>query len=137
MSMAAMRQPPTAPVTPSPQGARVLNLVQRRLERALAQRVRYRYVRPRVMPHGEGYRIESPCCSRNVDPTGGVIDIALLLPPGATAPDVAAPVPQRPREWSLYARDHRARQWVWQDSSPRTDELMHRLCVDEHRIFWP
>ena len=52
----------------------------KRIERALGRRERYRYVTPQVIPDEEehGYRIESPCCSRNVEPSGGIIDIALL-----------------------------------------------------------
>ena len=52
---------------------------RKRIERALKARKRYRYVTPRVAAVTDGYRIESPCCSRNIDPDGGVVDVALLL----------------------------------------------------------
>ena len=56
----------------------LFDLTLRQIERALRERTRYRYVSPRVLREGQGFRIESPCCSRNVDTTGGVIDIAWL-----------------------------------------------------------
>jgi hypothetical protein len=51
---------------------------RKQIERALAKRERYRYVRPtlRLMP--DGIIVHSPCCSRRVDPAGGVVDVALL-----------------------------------------------------------
>lgn len=58
----------------APVSGQVHDLLQRRLERALRERVRYRYVQPNVLIEGSSYRIQSPCCSRKVDPTGGVID---------------------------------------------------------------
>jgi hypothetical protein len=51
---------------------------RKRIQRALTQRQRYRYVSPCVRKEADGYRIESPCCSRTVDQSGGVIDIARL-----------------------------------------------------------
>jgi hypothetical protein len=116
-------------------GAQVLSFMQHRLELALAQRARYKYVKPRVLPHGEGYRVESPCCSRNVDPTGGVIDIALLLPPGSQAPD--AQPPDTAAGWSLFSRNHATHRWEWQAANPRLADLLERLCVDAQRVFWP
>jgi len=47
---------------------------------ALQERVRYRYVQPVVVPAACGWKIVSPCCSRNVDPHGGIIDVAWLEP---------------------------------------------------------
>lgn len=107
-----------------PSARRVVDLVQHRLQRALRLRARYRYVRPRVLREAEGYRIESPCCSRNVDAQGGVIDIALL---------------QRAEDgqWQLLARDHAARTWQLQHQSARLDELLTVLCADTRRLFWP
>ena len=64
----------------APVSGQVHDLLQHRLERALRERVRYRYVTPNVLREGTSYRIQSPCCSRTVDPSGGVIDIALLVP---------------------------------------------------------
>ena len=51
---------------------------RKRIIRALAKRRRYRYVTPEVLLVEAGYHIVSPCCSRNIDPEGGVIDIARL-----------------------------------------------------------
>lgn len=113
----------TSPAPAAPAGGRVLDFMRQRLERALRRRVRYRYVRPRVLREGESFRIESPCCSRNVDATGGVIDIALLSP-GAPG-------------WRLHARDHAAGTWVLQHESQQLDELLDLLCVDAQRLFWP
>lgn len=101
----------------------VPDLIQRRLERALRRRARYRYVQPRVLREGDAYRVESRCCSRNVDPQGGVIDIALLTPT------------ERPG-WQLHARDHAAGTWVRQQSGS-LDELLEVLCVDAQRRYWP
>ncbi|HDR9189974.1 DUF3024 domain-containing protein [Burkholderia vietnamiensis] len=106
------------------QPASVVDFTQRRIERALRERARYRYVSPRVLRDADGFRIESPCCSRNVDPGGGVIDIARLArgPAG---------------RWSLYARDHAARRWSWRYESADLDLLLELLCVDAGRVFWP
>lgn len=95
-----------------------------RLERALRERVRYRYVEPRVLREGEGFRIQSPCCSRNVDPSGGLIDIALLVP-GAG------------KGWSLSSRDHASGTWMPRMSDEPLDALLDTLCIDSERQFWP
>jgi hypothetical protein len=113
----------------------VLSFMQHRLVLALEQRARYKYVKPRVLPHGEGYRVESPCCSRNVDPSGGVIDIALLLPPGGQAPDALPPATAQ--GWNLFSRNHVADRWQWQAANPRLADLLDQLCVDAQRVFWP
>lgn len=124
-----------SPATVAPAGGWVLDFMQHRLERALRQRVRYRYVQPRVLREGEGFRIESPCCSRNVDPQGGVIDIALLAPGAAR---VSRSQPDRiVQRWRLFARDHASGTWVAQDESEQIDELLDLLCVDTKRIYWP
>lgn len=104
-------------------GSVVVDLTLRRIERALRERARYRYVSPRVLPDGDGFRIESPCCSRNVDPKGGVIDIARLVYGAAGL-------------WSLYARDHDGSRWSWRQESPDLDTLLDTLCVDADRVFW-
>jgi hypothetical protein len=102
----------------------VLDLTQRRLERALRLRARYRYVRPQVLRDGRGFRIQSPCCSRKIDPTGGVIDIALLLPQGG-------------HRWSLYGRDHQAQTWALRLEHEPLDVLLEVLCKDSEHQFWP
>lgn len=102
----------------------VVDFTWQQIERALRNRVRYRYVHPRVAREPEGYRIESPCCSRNVDPTGGVINIAWL----ARGADGL---------WRLYARDRAMRRWVEQCESEDLPALLDVLCVDAARVFWP
>ena len=97
----------------------------KRIERVLQQRERYRYVSPKVVPDSEehSYRIESPCCSRNVDPSGGTIDIALLkyLPP----------------HWLLYRKDHEFSTWVLHSVTDTMMQALEILLPDEERIFWP
>jgi hypothetical protein len=97
---------------------------QRRIERALERRERYRYVSPTVVPVSAGYRIESPCCSRNVDPEGGIIDVALLLYDD-----------QRIR-WRLFYRDHERLSWELHSAYGRLHELLDMLNTDADRIFW-
>jgi hypothetical protein len=106
--------------------AQVRDLIQHRLERALRARARYRYVRPQVQREGSGFRIQSPCCSRNVDPKGGTIDIALLVPDASDS-----------GRWSLCARDHVQGEWVMQRASASLAQLLDLLCVDAERRFWP
>jgi hypothetical protein len=107
-----------------------------RLQRTLRERVRYRYVEPLVLREGESFRIQSPCCSRNVDPSGGLIDIALLTPgtagaPGATGTGGAG------IGWSLSARDHLKNVWLVRLSDAPLALLLDALCVDSERQFWP
>ncbi len=104
--------------------AAVSNLMLHRLERALRERVRYRYVRPLVLQQGDAFRIQSPNCSRKVDPGGGVIDIALLVPHGANS-------------WCLCSRDHAAHEWVPRLQNAALNEALDALCIDHERRFWP
>lgn len=97
---------------------------RRRIERALATRRRYRYVSPRVLVVTAGYRIESPCCSRNVDPTGGIVDVALLE------------YLQGLGVWRLYRKDHVIQQWQLYDTFERLTELLEWLNADPERMFW-
>jgi hypothetical protein len=109
----------------APTLARVHNMDRVRIVRALHKRVRYRYVQPQVEPaeSDEGWVITSPCCSRNIDPTGGVIPIAWVEPlEGA---------------WALYFRDHVHDLWVLHDESPHLQPLLDELCLDPLRVFWP
>ena len=55
----------------APVSAQVVDLMPHRLAHALRERVRYRYVQPRVVREGTSFRIQSPCCSRNVATNGG------------------------------------------------------------------
>jgi hypothetical protein len=108
----------------SPVSGQVHDLMQHRLERALRERVRYRYVQPNVRVEGESYRIESPCCSRKVDPTGGMIDIALLVPHAGNS-------------WCLCSRDHANHTWVARFQHESLDTALDLLCIDSDRQFWP
>lgn len=100
------------------------DLTLRQIERALRERTRYRYVSPRVLREGQGFRIESPCCSRNVNTTGGVIDIAWLTR-------------DEDGVWRLSARDHALHRWMLQHESTDLAELLDALCIDRERVFWP
>lgn len=102
----------------------LFDLTLRQIERALRERTRYRYVSPRVLREGQGFRIESPCCSRNVDTTGGVINIAWL-----TRGEDGV--------WRLSARDHALHRWVLQHEGTDLAELLDALCIDRERVFWP
>lgn len=94
-----------------------------RILQALAQRERYKYVMPRIEPEGEGWKVVSPNCSRNVDPAGGEIDIAWLEPgPGAT--------------WALHGRDHRAGRWVAKARGLTLADALALLCADTAREYW-
>ncbi len=119
--MRAAFAPKHPPVAASPQPN---ELDRRRIEKALETRRRYRYVSPRVIAIAEGYRIESPCCSRNVDPQGGIIDVALLI----YAPEAPS--------WHLYRKEHGANQWLLEASFGRLVELLDRLREDPDRRFW-
>ena len=103
--------------------APVFEITDRMIRRALRHRVRYRYVQPSVLRDAQGWRIVSPCCSRNADPDGGVIDIALLQRLGGG--------------WRLYSRDHAASAWVAHEESEELQDLLDTLCLDPQRLFWP
>lgn len=104
-------------------GATVLDLARRRIQRALARRARYRYVRPRVEPEGGGWKVVSPNCSRRVDPQGGDIAIAWFAPDGAGG-------------WALFARDHAHQCWEPRERAARLVDLLPRLLLDPQREFW-
>lgn len=114
----------TAVAVAASASGQVRDFMLHRLERALRERVRYRYVQPLVLREGDSFRIQSPCCSRNVDPSGGVIDIALLAPGAA-------------QRWSLSVRDHARGAWVPRFQDEPLDALLDALCVDSERQFWP
>lgn len=98
------------------------DLDRKRIERALEQR--YRYVSPTVFAVTDGYRVESPCCSRNVDPEGGVVDVALM-------------VYDADREaWQLFCKDHEKDAWEYHSSYERLVDLLEFLNVDAERKFW-
>lgn len=100
------------------------DLDRKRIERAIARRKRYRYVSPSVERAEGGYRITSPCCSRNVDPEGGIIDVALLV----HEPDSG--------RWQLFAKDHDADRWSLHSIHDRMADLLETLNLDLERTFW-
>jgi len=114
----------TLPLPQARQPARIHDMDRVRIERALRHRVRYRYVQPRIerAPWG-GWVISSPCCSRNIDPHGGVIDIAWVEP----VEDA----------WALYFKDHVHDRWVLHDESRHLQALLDEICADPMRVFWP
>ena len=109
----------------APGRAQPNDLDLQRIVQALDQRARYRYVTPLVEPVEAGYQISSPCCSRNVDPDGGVILIARLIY-----------VEQRD-EWLLYRKDHRGGAWVMHSCGRRLADILGHLRDDPARVFWP
>lgn len=96
----------------------------KRIARLLEKRSRYRYVSPRVEARDDGYRIVSPCCSRNVDSQGGEIDIARLEYDEAN------------RMWRLYSKDHARDEWLYYDSGRELDAVLMSLLADPYRVFW-
>ncbi len=114
-------------------GRVVLALDAARVERALAQRTRYRYVQPRVARQGAGWRVFSPNCSRSVDPAGGEIPIA-WLEPMAVGAEGGAPARQR---WRLHAHNHGLGQWVTIAEGLTLEDALARLCQDPLGLFWP
>lgn len=99
-------------------------LDRKRIERALKSRQRYRYVSPKVVAAAGGYLIESPCCSRNIDAEGGVVDVALLhydAPSGV---------------WQLFRKDHKTRAWELHSVHQRLASLTDALNADPARVFW-
>jgi hypothetical protein len=97
---------------------------RQRVARAIASRKRYRYVSPSVHAVRDGYVIRSPCCSRNVDSAGGVVDVALLK------------YRQGPRPWALYRKEHDTGEWCLHAGYERLQELLEQLKVDPLRLFW-
>ena len=97
----------------------------KRIERALGDRERYRYVAPSVHPVHNGYQVASPCCSRNIDKDGGVIDIARLeYLPGQGG-------------WRLYRKDHSSDQWECYAALDNLMDILEVLKCDPLRVFWP
>lgn len=97
---------------------------RKRIEKALAARTRYRYVSPEVWADEAGYRIQSPCCSRNVDHSGGMIDIARLEYVSMS------------RAWRLYRKDHARHEWRLYGEFSALNALLQFLNQDPERIFW-
>lgn len=108
-------------------GGRMLHpneLDLRRIVRLLEKRARYRYVSPVVEAFEEGYRIQSACCSRNIDASGGVIDIAWIVYDAECG------------AWNLYHKDHGRGSWQFYLAAGRLDAAMAHLNEDPARVFW-
>jgi hypothetical protein len=97
---------------------------RKRIERSLANRKRYRYVTPEIHAHGDGYLIQSSCCSRNIDPDGGVIDIAKLE------------YREERRCWWLYHKDHEIDHWILHGEYKTLPQILEILNLDPDRRFW-
>jgi hypothetical protein len=104
-------------------GGTVVALDARRIERALAGRARYKYVRPRIEREGAGWKVVSPNCSRNIDRAGGEVDIA-WFEPGADG------------RWRLHARDHAHGRWVLRAEGLALPQALALVCADTERAFW-
>jgi len=100
------------------------DLDRKRIEIAMRSRKRYRYVSPRVAAITGGYLIESPCCSRNIDADGGVIDIAFIHHDATS------------RTWQLFRKDHGRAIWELHSVHERLAEATDALNVDPDRLFW-
>lgn len=110
-------------------GGHVYVLDRVRIEVALESRHRYKYVHPRVLREGLGWKVVSPNCSRSVHPEGGEIDIAWLVP-------TQAPSTELPGGWLLHARDHAQGCWVLKLRAPTLAAALERLVADPLREYW-
>lgn len=118
MNAAVLRQiDPGMPAHPN-------ELDRKRIERALQSRQRYRYVSPRVGCVTGGYLIESPCCSRNIDVDGGIIDVALLHHDATSA------------TWQLFRKNHETGTWELHGVHQRLMSVTEVLNADPDRVFW-
>ena len=96
---------------------------RKRIEKTLAERDRYKYVAPKVLPDAEGYLVRSPCCSRSVDPEGGEIDIARIEY-------------QSGDFWRLYQKDDENKYWRPHSEYLSLPMLLARLIADPKKEFW-
>lgn len=97
---------------------------RRHIERSLDARKRYKYVSPSVRSVKNGYLIVSPCCSRNIDKDGGIIDVALL----EYVPSAGL--------WNLYRKEHPQARWCLHATYERLPELIAQVNADPARLFW-
>ncbi len=97
---------------------------KKRIEKALQARKRYRYVMPEVQAAERGYRIISPCCSRNVDPAGGMVDVARIEFVEAS------------QRWFLYRKNHEEGLWMLHGEFSSLSRLLETLNGDPQRVFW-
>ncbi|WP_298235742.1 hypothetical protein [uncultured Azohydromonas sp.] len=112
------------PIDAPPRNDRVVELDGARIRRAIRSRRRYRYVQPRVQREGLGWLVASPNCSRNIDPHGGEIPVAWLVPASQNC-------------WLLHKRDHAQGCWVLKSAGVTLAQALRELCDDPQREFWP
>jgi hypothetical protein len=96
---------------------------RKRIEKTLSERERYKYVAPSVLPDVDGYLVRSPCCSRNVDPDGGEIDIARIEY-------------QEGGFWRLYQKDDAQKRWRAHSEYLSLLALLALLMADPKKVFW-
>lgn len=106
-------------------GSQPNELDRMRIVRAIVSRKRYKYVSPTVRAVQNGYLIESPCCSRRVDPEGGIIDVAFFRFVHAAA-----------QPWHLYRKNHERGEWELHSMHERLQEVLVLLNADPDRVFW-
>ncbi|KRP94662.1 hypothetical protein AOQ72_21205 [Bradyrhizobium yuanmingense] len=99
-------------------------LDRKRIERGLSARNRYLYVSPNVTPVRGGYLVESPCCSRNIDTDGALIDVALILY------DAVSGI------WKLFRKNHARGSWEFYSLYHRLPSAIDELNSDPERLFW-
>lgn len=97
---------------------------RKRIECALGSRKRYRYVSPSVKPVKGGYLIESPCCSRDIDKEGRVIDVALIHHDAVCG------------LWKLFWKHHARGIWQFHSVHQRLSAVTDELNADLDRVFW-
>lgn len=100
------------------------DLDRKRIERALEARERYRYVKANIHFAENGYRVEAPCCSRRIDPAGGIVDVALIEYLDESS------------MWRLHQKNHDFGEWDYYGTYGHLSELLDRLVQDPHREFW-
>ncbi|MGY3238015.1 hypothetical protein ACVWZ4_001327 [Bradyrhizobium sp. USDA 4472] len=99
-------------------------LDRKRIERGLCERKRYLYVSPSVRLVRGGYLIESPCCSRNIDKDGALVDVALILY------DAVSGI------WKLFRKNHAVGIWEIYSLYDRLTPAIEELSADPERLFW-
>ncbi|MBH5371176.1 DUF3024 domain-containing protein [Bradyrhizobium glycinis] len=99
-------------------------LDRKRIERSLSSRKRYLYVSPNVRPVRGGYLIESPCCSRNIDKDGALIDVALVHY------DAVSGI------WKMFRKNHARGNWEFYSLYHRLTSAIDDLNADPEGLFW-
>ncbi|WP_426441251.1 hypothetical protein [Bradyrhizobium genosp. P] len=99
-------------------------LDRKRIEQALSARKRYRWVSPHVEPLTSGYLVASPCCSRNIDTEGGLVDVALIHYDRLSA------------IWKLFRKDHALGIWEFHSVHLRLGAVTDEINADLDKVFW-